>query len=103
MSRRRARLPKKDWVIYNVAGHPLTHDVPHNSEFCPKCIHETYCESCRSEIGRRQIAEESRAAYAARSALEIAARGARVGRRVADRETQHGRYLDCGPQAWDDR
>lgn len=21
----------------------------------------------------------------------------------ADRETQHGRYLDCGPAAWDDR
>lgn len=24
-------------------------------------------------------------------------------RRVASREEQHGRYLDCGPQAWDDR
>lgn len=23
--------------------------------------------------------------------------------RVADRETQRGRYLDAGPQAWDDR
>jgi hypothetical protein len=22
---------------------------------------------------------------------------------VADRETQHGRYLDAGPAAWDDR
>jgi len=21
----------------------------------------------------------------------------------ASREEQHGRYLDCGPQAWDDR
>ena len=24
-------------------------------------------------------------------------------RRVASREEQHGRYLDCGPAAWDDR
>ena len=23
--------------------------------------------------------------------------------RIADRETQYGRYLDCGPAAWDDR
>jgi hypothetical protein len=23
--------------------------------------------------------------------------------KVADRETQHGRYLDSGPGAWDDR
>lgn len=23
--------------------------------------------------------------------------------KVASREEQHGRYLDCGPQAWDDR
>jgi hypothetical protein len=28
----------------------------------------------------------------------------RVGReRQASREEQHGRYLDCGPGAWDDR
>jgi len=26
-----------------------------------------------------------------------------AGDRVASREEQHGRYLDCGPQAWDDR
>lgn len=24
-------------------------------------------------------------------------------RRVASREEQHGRYIDCGPGAWDDR
>jgi hypothetical protein len=23
--------------------------------------------------------------------------------KVASREVQHARYLDCGPQAWDDR
>lgn len=26
-----------------------------------------------------------------------------VASRVASREEQHGRYLDCGPGAWDDR
>jgi RecJ-like exonuclease len=26
-----------------------------------------------------------------------------AGDRKASREEQHGRYLDCGPQAWDDR
>ena len=29
-------------------GHPTYHAVPHNSEFCKKCVHETYCEECRS-------------------------------------------------------
>ena len=24
-------------------------------------------------------------------------------RDIADRETQHARYIDCGPQAWDDQ
>lgn len=25
------------------------------------------------------------------------------GNRIASREEQHARYIDCGPQAWDDK
>lgn len=35
-------------VIQIPSGHPTKHDShPHNSEFCNKCVHETYCEECR--------------------------------------------------------
>lgn len=30
-------------------------------------------------------------------------RSLRKERQLASREEQHARYLDCGPQAWDDR
>jgi len=34
-------------IITIPAGHPTRHDVPHNSEFCSKCVHEAYCTECR--------------------------------------------------------
>jgi len=40
------------------------------------------------------------------SPLKLAVRARKpraVRERIASREEQHGRYLDSGPQAWDDR
>lgn len=55
-------------------------------------------ESMRERM-RRKHAERVAAERAARPA-----KGKRVRReRHASREEQHGRYLDCGPAAWDDR
>ena len=48
--------------------------------------------------------------HAERAARERAAnapapapRRRRASREFASRDEQHGRYLDCGPAAWDDR
>lgn len=52
--------------------------------------------------------EREREAYLQREAQRRADRaGERITiqkrRRIADRETQHGRYIDAGYEAWDDR
>jgi len=41
---------KTQKTIQIPTGHPTSHDAPHNSEFCSKCVHETYCEACRFAI-----------------------------------------------------
>lgn len=28
-------------------GHPTEHDAFHNTEYCNKCVHATYCVECR--------------------------------------------------------
>lgn len=42
-------------------GHPTAHDAAsaHNSEFCSKCVHETYCTECRWAATHPVIKEES--------------------------------------------
>lgn len=44
---------------------------------------------------------KERARHAAERAINPPRRGARIRNRHASREEQQGRYLDCGPSAWD--
>lgn len=63
------------------------------------------CNRCVKERARR--AEQTAVSNASAAAYRIRARRSRhcavIADRVATREEQHARYIDCGPQAWDDR
>lgn len=54
------------------------------------------CTRCVKERTRR-------AAQSAANAQPKPVRYRAPRERVASREEQHARYIDCGPQAWDDR
>lgn len=60
------------------------------------------CQCARCVKERLRRAHQS-ADSAASQIFKRPIRVARVKPRVASREEQHARYIDCGPGAWDDR
>ena len=59
------------------------------------------CPRCGRERARRQAQADRDAT--ARVMARMRRPSARRRERVASLEEQHGRYLDAGPGAWDDR
>lgn len=63
----------------------------------------------KTEFPDMSMRERNRVAFEARKQAEREAREAAKPKRrsrrsdVASREEQHGRYIDCGPLAWDDK
>jgi hypothetical protein len=63
-------------------------------------MRHAYRTDCRCERCVKEGARRSRQAHAKPIAYW---RGRAVRERQATREEQHARYLDCGPQNWDDK
>jgi hypothetical protein len=62
------------------------------------------CERCVRERARRAAQSAAHTTYG-HAAIKVSTfkRRQRAASRVASRAEQHARYIDCGPQNWDDR
>lgn len=62
------------------------------------------CKRCVKERTRRAAQSQAHQTYGhAAVKIETLWRNNKRARRIASRTEQQARYLDCGPQAWDDR
>ena len=67
---------------------------------CARCVKERARRAAQSKLDSRWRLNAARAIQPPGAAGRAHRRNAI---KVATREEQHARYIDCGPQNWDDR